>query len=273
MTNHVSNTCSGSPRTVINITNTASEESTDLPRHFAVVPPASLRTSHPKVPITEGHVRPTEKRCHDTMRQEDQWLSKVKDSLSKSKLEEGDFLHWLAYHAQGQSKEVPPCATIGLLPLFDENAPSVAMVKHVLVVARYAIHHLNLSQTSVIAMDQLLYSLAKQIQWTCPETLGEQNYIVVLGGLHIKMVCLHILGQWLEGSGWWTALVEAGVTTSGKAASLISGSHVKHTRYAHHVTEAALHVLQQSAYKAHIKDAAKALDFQEWVKTSAQQYP
>ena len=48
---------------------------------------------------------------------------------------------------------------------------------------------------------------------------------------------------------------------------------MKHTRYAHHVTEAALHVLQQSAYKAHIKDAAKALDFQERVKTSAQQYP
>ena len=165
------------------------------------------------------------------MGQEHAWLSKVEDSLGKAKLEEGDFLHWSAYHAQNQSEEILPCATIGLMPLFRENAHSVAMVKHAIVVAKDAIHHLNPEQTAVITMDQPLFSLAKQIQWTYTETLGEQNYIVVLGGLHIEMVCLHILGQWLEGSGWGTALVDAGVTTSGKAASLISGSHVKHTRY------------------------------------------
>ena len=119
-----------------------------------------------------------------------------------------------------------------------------------MVVAKDAIHYLNPAQTAVITMDQPLYSLAKQIQWTYTETLREQNYIVVLGGLHIEMVCLHILGQWLEGSGWCSALVEAEVTTSGKAASLISGSHVKCTRYAHHVTVAALYALQQSAYIA-----------------------
>ena len=102
------------------------------------------------------------------------------------------------------------------MPLFYEAAHSVSMVKHAMVVAKEAICHLNPDQTPVITMDQPLYSLAKQIQWNCTEDLGEKNYVVVLGGLHIEMLFLKILGQWLEGSGWFAALTEAGVTTSGK---------------------------------------------------------
>lgn len=103
LTNHMSTTCTGTPRPVINITTTAPEDFvTDLPQQFAVVPPASLKTSHPRVPLTEGPVKPTEKKCHDTMGLEHEWLSKVEVSLSKAKLEEGDFLHWSAYHAQRQ---------------------------------------------------------------------------------------------------------------------------------------------------------------------------
>ena len=65
------------------------------------------------------------------------------------------------------------------------------------------------------------------------------------------MAVLSMLGKWLDGSGWSGALVEAGITTSGKAEALISASHVKCTRYAHQVTAASLHVLQDTAYKNH----------------------
>ena len=55
--------------------------------------------------------------------------------------------------------------------------------------------------------------------------MGEDKYIVMLGGLHTEMAVLNILGEWLDGSGWTTALTEASITTSGKAEPLISASH------------------------------------------------
>ena len=49
------------------------------------------------------------------------------------------------------------------------------------------------------------------------------------------MAILNMLGKWLDGSGWSSALVEAGVATSGRAAALLSTSH---SCYAHQVTVA-----------------------------------
>ena len=65
-------------------------------------------------------------------------------------------------------------------------------------------------------MDQPLYALAKQIQWSWPD-LSEEKFVVMLGGLHIEMVIQSMLGKWLEGSGWSSALAEAGIVTSGRA--------------------------------------------------------
>ena len=134
------------------------------------------------------------------------------------------------------------------MPLFHDSAHSVAMIKHSMIVTKNVIQYLNPGQVPVIAMDQPLYVLAKQIQWTWPE-LGEESFVVMLGGLHIEMAMLSMLGKWLEGSGWSSALVEAGIATSGRAEAMLSASHVKRTRYAHQVTAASLHVLQQTTYQ------------------------
>ena len=54
-------------------------------------------------------------------------------------------------------------------------------------------------------MDQPLYALAKQIQ----PKLGEESFVVRLGGLHVVMAMLNTLSKWLERSGWSSALVKA----------------------------------------------------------------
>ena len=71
---------------------------------------------------------------------------------------------------------------------------------------------------------------------------------MMLGGLHIEMVILNMLGKWLDGSGWSSALVEAGVATSGRAAALLSASHVKRSFIA------SLYILQNSAYHSYCKE-------------------
>ncbi len=73
---------------------------------------------------------------------------------------------------------------------------------------RDATSFLNPGQSPVLACDQLLYALVKQIQWTWPDTHGEDSYVVMLGGLHIELTALKALGKWLDHSGWSSALVQ-----------------------------------------------------------------
>jgi len=84
---------------------------------------------------------------------------------------------------------------------------------------------MNPAQIPVLTLDQPLYTIAKQIQWTWPSNCGEQMYVVLIGGLHIEMAFLNVLGDWLEESGWASIMASANVTTEGRADALQSGSH------------------------------------------------
>ena len=121
----------------------------------------------------------------------------------------------------------------------------------------------------------IVYSMAKQIRWSWPDTMGEDKYIVMLGGLHTEMAVLNILCEWLDGSGWTTALTEASITRSGKAEALISASHVKCSRYAHQVSLATLHELRLKSYEMDMlfDDTDNPPDFPSWCKRKAEQCP
>ena len=143
---------------------------------------------------------------------------------------------------------IPPAAINALLPLFLDNASSVAMIRHSMDIVKAAIQHLNPGQTPVLAADQPLYARAKEIQWTWPATHGEDHFVIMFGGLHIEMATLKLLGDWLEDSGWTNALVQADIASSGTANSIIHASHITKTRHAHQVTAASLYTLLQQAY-------------------------
>ena len=92
----------------------------------------------------------------------------------------------------------------------------------------------------------------------------------MFGGLHIEMAMLKLLGDWLEGSGWTNALVQADIASSGTANSFIHAKHVTKTRHAHQVTAASLYTLLQQAYNEECisddKDVMPpiSLYFEEW---------
>ena len=125
------------------------------------------------------------------------------------------------------------------------------MIKHSFCVVKSAIEHLNPGQIPVITFDQPLYALAKQIQWKWPDDYGEDKFVIMFGGLHIEMAALKTVGDWLKGSGWVQALVQAGITTVGTADSFIHAAHVTRTRRAHQVTLAALYILKHHAYDSY----------------------
>ena len=95
---------------------------------------------------------------------------------------------------------------------------------------------LNPGQTPVIAADQPLYALAKQIQWHWPENYGEDKFVLMFGGLHIEMAAFQSNGNLLKGSGWTSALTEARVASSSTAESFLLASSVTRTRQAHQIT-------------------------------------
>ena len=122
------------------------------------------------------------------------------------------------------------------------------MICHSMCVEKRAVEILNPGQTPIITMDQPLHTVAKEIQWSWPETHGEYHIIVMLGGPYVEMAALRTLSDLLDRSRWTGALVQTEVTTCGTADSFLNASHVACTRRAHQVTNSSLYVLLQKAY-------------------------
>ena len=51
----------------------------------------------------------------------------------------------------------------------------------------FTVRFLNPGQTPVVAADQLLYFLAKQLQCRWPE-YGEDKIVILFGGLHVEVI-------------------------------------------------------------------------------------
>ena len=58
------------------------------------------------------------------------------------------------------------------------------------------------ANTSFHCWPATIYAIAKRIQWTWPDMYGEKCYVILMGGLHIEMAMLKVIGIWLDGSGW-----------------------------------------------------------------------
>ena len=103
---------------------------------------------------------------------------------------------------------------------------------------------LNPGRTCVLGADQTLYAIIKLIQWQFPDTLGEDNLVVIMGENKMHLM----IGKLQHDTGWDIILSQAEVLTSGRAQSTLDEHHIKRTRYAHQVSLVALYMLKQSAY-------------------------
>ncbi|XP_065894959.1 uncharacterized protein [Dysidea avara] len=170
-----------------------------------------------------------------------------------------------------QTAVIQPAAINALLPLFLDSAHSVAMIKHSMEMVKTTVQYLNPGQTPILSADQLLYALAKQIQRVWPNDFGEDHFVLMLGGLHIEMAILKVLGDWLDGSGWTSALVQAGIADTGTADSFIKVCHVARTRHAHQVTAASLYALLKEAYDEYTSESGSQMTLEQWCLAQAQQ--
>ena len=65
---------------------------------------------------------------------------------------------------------------------------------------------------------------------------------------YIEKAALSTIGTLLEGTGWTSAIAEAGVASSGTAESLLNAASITKTRLAHQVAACSLYILEKEAY-------------------------
>ena len=122
------------------------------------------------------------------------WLEEVREIMLHNTFEGDEALSWAAYHASCQPSDKDNRQGItSLLPLFYDEAKSVAMIRHSMDVVKQALEILNPAQVPVVTFDQPLYAIAKNIQWSWPESHGENHFVVMFGGLHIEMTALKVI--------------------------------------------------------------------------------
>ena len=174
------------------------------------VPPAVLRVNDPFIPEPPSgciHLEDRMMTPADVPEEEEfQWLQNGKELTSKTTLEKADFLSWGAFQTCHQPRTAHIPAVISLLSMFYKNAHSIAMIPQVINMIKAGVNDVNSGQIPVITLDQPLFALRKLIQWNWPSTHGEEKLILMLGGLHIEMAAFKLLGDWLGGSGWASAM-------------------------------------------------------------------
>ena len=88
----------------------------------------------------------------------------------------------------------------------------------------------------------------------------------MIGFLHLEMCLQEVGGKILGGSGWEQIFCKAGIFTSGVAASLLGGKHVKRTRSAYLLTLSWLEIMKQTCYDKYCEDFGPHETIQAWEK-------
>ena len=176
-----------------------SKSFSELPATYTDVPPAAFPSDHPIPKKPKGHITPN---VSFGMQEKDrQWLSFLNSLHENDQFSNEINISWSAYMANLQIEDPRPPAITGLLPMFRESAHTLAMVKHGMDLIKQATDLVNPGQVPVMTVNQPLYALAKKIQWTWPDIYGGQKFVVMMGGLHIEVSFLKVLGDFLDGSG------------------------------------------------------------------------
>ena len=125
-----------------------------LPLVYTNIEPVSVSTAYPAVPIISDpycdHEKSKENYDLATV-EESKWVNKVVDGLQDVDNDNVTNVLWSAYHASGlrdqryvlNKKQRAMCS---LLPLFEHESHSIAMIKHTMATIKSAVHYLNGNQ-------------------------------------------------------------------------------------------------------------------------------
>lgn len=148
-----------------------------LPESYTAVQPAEFPSNDLYVPCTpDRKCMPFHNRLHEAQVKDESWMAHVSTMLKPDTLPQGEVITWSGYNSRLMSDDsVKPKAVTGVLPLFPDKAAKPSMMNHAMHLTMQGTKALNPGQTPLLGADQPLYAITKQLQWSFPDTMGEDR--------------------------------------------------------------------------------------------------
>ena len=151
---------------------------------------------------------------------------------------------WSAFNAMVH-QQTPVRTNIGYCPMINGSPTDFSTVYTVMKSLQKMMKSLG-QKESVITFDLAIYIKAKEIQWRNPDEFDDM--VVRMGGFHIILNFLALLGKKFENSGLEDLLIESGVYGSATISSAMKGKAYNRGIRAHKLTMEALFRLQWQAF-------------------------
>ena len=134
---------------------------------------------------------------------------------------------------------------IGYCPMIHASSTEFSTIKTVMKKAQNICTSFD-QKDVVVSFDLAIYSKAKQIIWKYPDEFPDT--LIRLGGFHITLNFLAVLGKRYQSSGIEDVLVESGAYGPGTVTSLMKGKSYNRGVRAHKLTMEALFRLMWQAF-------------------------
>ena len=153
---------------------------------------------------------------------------------------------WSGFNAEIAS-EPPPLTSVGYCPMINGSPTEYSTVYTAMKNVQAMMDVLH-QKHSVITFDLAIYMKAKEIQWRRPEEF--KNTVIRMGGFHIALNFLSVIGKIFQDSGIEDLLIESGVYGCHTASMLLKGKSYNRGVRAHKLVLEALLRLQWQAFGA-----------------------
>ena len=162
---------------------------------------------------------------------------------------EQSILGWSAFNAMTSSITLPR-TVIEYCPMIAGSPTEYSTIYTVLKTVQEMSKQLHQS-TAVITFDLAIYSKAKEIQLRYPEEF--QHLVIRLGGFHIALNYLALIGKVFQESGLEDVFIESGLYGSSSTMALLQGKSYNRRIRGHKLVMEALLRLQWEAFCSWIK--------------------
>ena len=136
---------------------------------------------------------------------------------------------WSGFHSV-LFPHVERAATIGYCPVINGSSSEFSTIYTVMRNAQKMSASIG-QQDAVITFDLAIYMKAKQIQWKASPEF--ENAVIRMGGFHIAINFLSVIGKIYAESGLEDLLVESGVYAAGSTSALLAGKQYNRGVRAH----------------------------------------
>ncbi|KAK3746863.1 hypothetical protein QZH41_000037 [Actinostola sp. cb2023] len=246
----------------IHADHSSKRRSLDQPIQSQVIEECSVRGKRPAVTSFLGKVDETRfvsEECPDFIDQKElAWfllrLNQTDVLRPEDNNDEQTVPGWSAFNAE-MTSVLAPRTIIGYCPIIAGSPTEYSTIYTVLKTVQEMTKSLK-QTTAVVTFDLAIYTKAKEIQWRYPDEF--KHLVIRMGGFHIALNFLAVIGKKYEESGIEDVLIESGLYGSNSTMALLKGKSYNRGVRAHKLLMEALLRLQWEAFCSWVTEEERA---------------